>query len=99
MVFKDSAADYVGIVVAGLFGSRSLTMSSHARRFCPAAQNTLPLDINAAMTQRVQPTIFALGHRLDDLLAGDDRAVYCNLYNSVSTVPFTIRLLASAMRK
>ena len=25
------------------------------------AQNTLPLDINAAMTQRVQPTIFALG--------------------------------------
>ena len=25
------------------------------------AHNTLPLDINAAMTQRVQPTIFALG--------------------------------------
>src|SRR5208282_2389244 len=25
------------------------------------AKNTLPLDINAAMTQRVQPTIFALG--------------------------------------
>ncbi len=50
-----------GIVAAGLFGF-TLSYDEFARTTLLAgAQNTLPLDINAAMTQRVQPTIFALG--------------------------------------
>jgi putative spermidine/putrescine transport system permease protein len=54
-VFKEITLPLItpGIVAAGLFG---FTLSLLA-----GAQNTLPLDINAAMTQRVQPTIFALG--------------------------------------
>jgi putative spermidine/putrescine transport system permease protein len=50
-----------GIVAAGLFGF-TLSYDEFARTtLLSGAQNTLPLDINAAMTQRVQPTIFALG--------------------------------------
>jgi len=50
-----------GVVAAGLFGF-TLSYDEFARTTLLAgAQNTLPLDINAAMTQRVQPTIFALG--------------------------------------
>jgi putative spermidine/putrescine transport system permease protein len=50
-----------GIVAAGLFGF-TLSYDEFARTtLLSGAQNTLPLDINASMTQRVQPTLFALG--------------------------------------
>jgi putative spermidine/putrescine transport system permease protein len=50
-----------GIVAAGLFGF-TLSYDEFARTTLVAgAQNTLPLDINASLTQRVQPTLFALG--------------------------------------
>jgi putative spermidine/putrescine transport system permease protein len=63
MVFKEITLPLItpGIVAAGLFGF-TLSYDEFARTTLLAgAQNTLPLDINAAMTQRVQPTIFALG--------------------------------------
>ena len=62
-VFKEVTLPLItpGIVAAGLFGF-TLSYDEFARTTLLAgAQNTLPLDINAAMTQRVQPTIFALG--------------------------------------
>ena len=62
-VFKEITLPLItpGIVAAGLFGF-TLSYDEFARTTLLAgAQNTLPLDINAAMTQRVQPTIFALG--------------------------------------
>jgi putative spermidine/putrescine transport system permease protein len=50
-----------GIVAAGLFGF-TLSYDEFARTtLLSGAQNTLPLDINASLTQRVQPTLFALG--------------------------------------
>jgi len=50
-----------GIVAAGLFGF-TLSYDEFARTTLLAgAQNTLPLDINASMTQRIRPTLFALG--------------------------------------
>jgi putative spermidine/putrescine transport system permease protein len=50
-----------GIVAAGLFGF-TLSYDEFARTTLVAgAENTLPLDINASLTQRVQPTLFALG--------------------------------------
>jgi len=50
-----------GIVAAGLFGF-TLSYDEFPRTTLVAgAQNTLPLDINASLTQRVQPTLFALG--------------------------------------
>jgi putative spermidine/putrescine transport system permease protein len=50
-----------GIVAAGLFGF-TLSYDEFARTtLVSGAQNTLPLDINASLTQRVQPTLFALG--------------------------------------
>jgi putative spermidine/putrescine transport system permease protein len=62
-VFKEITLPLItpGIVAAGLFGF-TLSYDEFSRTTLLAgAQNTLPLDINAAMTQRVQPTIFALG--------------------------------------
>ncbi len=62
-VFKEVTLPLItpGIVAAGLFGF-TLSYDEFARTTLLAGgQNTLPLDINAAMTQRVQPTIFALG--------------------------------------
>ena len=62
-VFKEITLPLItpGIVAAGLFGF-TLSYDEFARTtLLSGGQNTLPLDINAAMTQRVQPTIFALG--------------------------------------
>ena len=88
-VFKEITLPLItpGIVAAGLFGF-TLSYDEFARTtLLSGGQNTLPLDINAAMTQRVQPTIVRARHRLDDILVADDRAVYCNLYDPVSAVP------------
>jgi len=50
-----------GIVAAGLFGF-TLSYDEFARTTLLAGEfNTLPLDINAQMTQRIRPTLFALG--------------------------------------
>ncbi len=50
-----------GIVAAGLFGF-TLSYDEFARTTLLSGEfNTLPLDINAQMTQRVRPTLFALG--------------------------------------
>jgi putative spermidine/putrescine transport system permease protein len=72
-----------GIVAAGLFGF-TLSYDEFARTtLLSGAQNTLPLDINAAMTQRVQPTIFALGTAstiFSLLMIGLFIAVYTILY-------------------
>jgi len=62
-VFKDVTLPLIlpGIVAAGLFGF-TLSYDEFARTtLLSGAQNTLPLDINASLTQRVQPTLFALG--------------------------------------
>ena len=50
-----------GIVAAGLFGF-TLSYDEFARTTLLADElNTLPLDINASTTQRIRPTLFALG--------------------------------------
>ena len=50
-----------GVVAAGLFGF-TLSYDEFARTTLLAGENnTLPLDINASMTQRIRPTLFALG--------------------------------------
>ena len=50
-----------GVVAAGLFGF-TLSYDEFARTtLLSGAENTLPLDINASMTQRIRPTLFALG--------------------------------------
>jgi putative spermidine/putrescine transport system permease protein len=62
-VFKEVTLPLItpGIVAAGLFGF-TLSYDEFARTTLLAgANNTLPLDINASLTQRVQPTLFALG--------------------------------------
>jgi putative spermidine/putrescine transport system permease protein len=62
-VFKEVTLPLIlpGIVAAGLFGF-TLSYDEFARTtLLSGAQNTLPLDINASLTQRVQPTLFALG--------------------------------------
>ncbi|MGI9336181.1 MAG: ABC transporter permease, partial [Gammaproteobacteria bacterium] len=62
-VFKEITLPLItpGIVAAGLFGF-TLSYDEFARTTLLAgAQNTLPLDINASMTQRIRPTLFALG--------------------------------------
>jgi putative spermidine/putrescine transport system permease protein len=62
-VFKEITLPLVlpGIVAAGLFGF-TLSYDEFARTtLLSGAENTLPLDINASLTQRVQPTLFALG--------------------------------------
>lgn len=62
-VFKEITLPLItpGIVAAGLFGF-TLSYDEFARTTLLAGQfNTLPLDINASMTQRIRPTLFALG--------------------------------------
>ncbi len=62
-VFKEVTLPLItpGIVAAGLFGF-TLSYDEFARTTLLAgAGNTLPLDINASMTQRIRPTLFALG--------------------------------------
>ncbi len=62
-VFKEITLPLIlpGIVAAGLFGF-TLSYDEFARTtLLSGGQNTLPLDINASLTQRVQPTLFALG--------------------------------------
>jgi putative spermidine/putrescine transport system permease protein len=84
-VFKEITLPLItpGIVAAGLFGF-TLSYDEFARTTLLAgAQNTLPLDINAAMTQRVQPTIFALGTAstiFSLLMIGLFIAIYTILY-------------------
>ena len=62
-VFKEITFPLIlpGIVAAGLFGF-TLSYDEFARTTLLAGNyNTLPLDINAQMTQRIRPTLFALG--------------------------------------
>ena len=62
-VFKEVTFPLIlpGIVAAGLFGF-TLSYDEFARTTLLAGEyNTLPLDINASMTQRVRPNLFALG--------------------------------------
>lgn len=63
IVFKEVTLPLIlpGIVAAGLFGF-TLSYDEFARTTLLAGEfNTLPLDINASMTQRIRPTLFALG--------------------------------------
>ena len=63
MVFKEVTLPLIlpGVVAAGLFGF-TLSYDEFARTTLLAGEfNTLPLDINASMTQRIRPTLFALG--------------------------------------
>jgi len=62
-VFKEVTLPLIlpGIVAARLFGF-TLSYDEFARTTLLAGEfNTLPLDINASMTQRIRPTLFALG--------------------------------------
>ena len=62
-VFKEITFPLIlpGIVAAGLFGF-TLSYDEFARTTLLAGEfNTLPLDINASMTQRIRPTLLALG--------------------------------------
>ncbi len=62
-VFKEVTLPLItpGTVAAGLFGF-TLSYDESARTTLLAGEyNTLPLDINASMTQRIRPTLFALG--------------------------------------
>ena len=62
-VFKEMTLPLIlpGVVAAGLFGF-TLSYDEFARTTLLAGEyNTLPLDINASMTQRIRPTLFALG--------------------------------------
>ncbi len=63
VVFREVTLPLItpGIVAAGLFGF-TLSYDEFARTTLVAGEyNTLPLDINASMTQRIRPTLFALG--------------------------------------
>ncbi len=62
-VFKEVTLPLImpGVFAAGLFGF-TLSYDEFARTTLLAGEyNTLPLDINASMTQRIRPTLFALG--------------------------------------
>jgi putative spermidine/putrescine transport system permease protein len=62
-VFKEITLPLItpGIVAAGLFGF-TLSYDEFARTtLLSGGTNTLPLDIYGSMTQRVRPTLFALG--------------------------------------
>jgi len=62
-VFKEVTLPLItpGIVAAGLFGF-TLSYDEFARTTLLAGEfNTLPLDIFASMTQRIRPTLFAMG--------------------------------------
>ena len=84
-VFKEVTLPLItpGIVAAGLFGF-TLSYDEFARTTLLAGEyNTLPLDINASMTQRIRPTLFALGTAstiLSLLMIGLFLAVYTVLY-------------------
>lgn len=63
VVFREVTLPLIlpGIVAAGLFGF-TLSYDEFARTTLLSGEyNTLPLDINASMTQRIRPTLFALG--------------------------------------
>lgn len=63
VVFKEITLPLIlpGVVAAGLFGF-TLSYDEFARTTLLSGEfNTLPLDINASMTQRIRPTLFALG--------------------------------------
>ncbi|MFM9881922.1 MAG: ABC transporter permease [Burkholderiales bacterium] len=63
VVFKEITFPLIlpGIVAAGLFGF-TLSYDEFARTTLLSGEhNTLPLDINASMTERIRPTLFALG--------------------------------------
>jgi len=72
-----------GIVAAGLFGF-TLSYDEFARTTLLSGEyNTLPLDINASMTQRIRPTLFALGTAstlFSLMLIGIFVAIYSFLY-------------------
>jgi putative spermidine/putrescine transport system permease protein len=84
-VFKEVTLPLIlpGIVAAGLFGF-TLSYDEFARTTLLAGElNTLPLDINASMTQRIRPTLFALGTAstiLSLLMIGLFLVVYTVLY-------------------
>jgi len=84
-VFKEITLPLIlpGIVAAGLFGF-TLSYDEFARTTLLAGElNTLPLDINAQMTQRIRPTLFALGTAstiLSLLMIGLFLVVYTVLY-------------------
>ena len=62
-VFKEVTLPLIlpGVVAAGLFGF-TLSYDEFARTTQVSGEfNTLPLDIYASFTQRIRPTIFALG--------------------------------------
>ncbi len=62
-VFKEVTLPLIlpGVVAAGLFGF-TLSYDEFSRTTLLSGEfNTLPLDINASMTQRIRPTLFALG--------------------------------------
>jgi putative spermidine/putrescine transport system permease protein len=62
-VFKEITLPLIlpGMVAAGLFGF-TLSYDEFPRTTLLSGEfNTLPLDINASMTQRIRPTLFALG--------------------------------------
>jgi putative spermidine/putrescine transport system permease protein len=62
-VFKEVTFPLIlpGIVAAGLFGF-TLSYDEFARTSLLAGEyNTLPLDINSSLTQRIRPNLFALG--------------------------------------
>ena len=84
-VFKEVTLPLItpGIVAAGLFGF-TLSYDEFARTTLLAGEyNTLPLDINASMTQRIRPTLFALGTAstlFSLMLIGIFVAIYSFLY-------------------
>ena len=84
-VFKEITLPLItpGIVAAGLFGF-TLSYDEFARTTLLAGEyNTLPLDINASMTQRIRPTLFALGTAstlLSLLMIGLFLAIYTIIY-------------------
>jgi len=84
-VFKEVTLPLIlpGIVAAGLFGF-TLSYDEFARTTLLAGElNTLPLDINASMTQRIRPTLFALGTAstiLSIMMIGLFLVIYTALY-------------------
>jgi putative spermidine/putrescine transport system permease protein len=84
-VFKEITLPLIlpGIVAAGLFGF-TLSYDEFARTTLLAGElNTLPLDINSQMTQRIRPTLFALGTAstiLSLMMIGLFLVVYTVLY-------------------
>ncbi len=85
VVFKEITLPLIlpGVVAAGLFGF-TLSYDEFARTTLLAGEfNTLPLDINASMTQRIRPTLFALGTAstlLSLMMIGTFLMIYTVLY-------------------